>query len=157
MSTTSLILLITAIAVTPIYSAQSSGAVKVGDDCDLGTRHRIGKGSYYEECVSKYETAGCFASWETDESAQFVKHSETIDRMYKNNAVGFRYKCEMSNGYISFAPIGCVLNKKDGLELLELNASGQLDNGQNVKCKQNNEGEFSFEFGSEAAAGANSQ
>ncbi|CCD73539.2 Conserved secreted protein [Caenorhabditis elegans] len=125
-------------------------SLKVGDDCDLGNRRRIGKGSYYEACVSKYETAGCFASWEQDEKSQFVKNEETIDRMYKNNAVGFRYKCEMSNGYISFAPIGCVLNKKAGLELLELNASGQLDNRQNVKCKQNNEGEFSFEFGSEA-------
>ncbi|CAP24789.1 Protein CBG03990 [Caenorhabditis briggsae] len=131
-------------------AASTVSAVKIGDDCDLGNRRRIGKGSYYEECVSKFETAGCFASWEQDAQAQFVKHGETIDRMYKNNAVGFRYKCEMSNGYISFAPIGCVLNKKDGLALLELNASGQLDNGQNVKCKQNNEGEFSFEFGSEA-------
>lgn len=130
--------------------ALTVSSVKVGDDCELNNRRRIGKGSYYEECVSKYETAGCFASWEKDEKAQFVKHGETIDRMYKGNSVGFRYKCEMSNGYISFAPIGCVLNKKQGLELLELNGNGQLDNGQNVKCKQNNEGEFSFEFGSEA-------
>uniref|UniRef100_A0A8R1HNL9 Cyanovirin-N domain-containing protein n=1 Tax=Caenorhabditis japonica TaxID=281687 RepID=A0A8R1HNL9_CAEJA len=129
----------------------TASAVKIGDDCSLGDRQRIGKGSYYEECVSKYETAGCFASWEKNEKSQFVSHGETIDRMYKGNSVGFRYKCEMSNGYISFAPIGCVLNKKQGLELLELNGSGQLDNGQNVKCKQNNEGEFSFEFGSDAS------
>ncbi|CAB3407182.1 unnamed protein product [Caenorhabditis bovis] len=122
-------------------------AFVTAETCKLGEKRRIKSGSYYEECVPKFDTAGCYASWEKIESKRFIGNGEEIDRMYRSNSVGFRYKCEMNNGFISFSPIGCVINKKKGMEFLKLNASGKLDNGQSVKCKQNHAGEFSFEFG----------
>ncbi|CAD6190818.1 unnamed protein product [Caenorhabditis auriculariae] len=126
-----------------IFVESIAGNYRPGDICNLGNRRA--KGSYYEECVTKFETAGCYAHWERG-ARRFVRNTEQRDRHYHDGRVGFRYQCTIANGYIQFSPIGCFLNKEHGNEFLHLNASGILDDGQRVRCKQNAEGAFSFEF-----------
>ncbi|CAI5439571.1 unnamed protein product [Caenorhabditis angaria] len=120
--------------------------------CELGHKRRIGKGSYYEECLPRYETNGCYAGFATP--PEFVANGETIDRLYSEKQVGFRYKCEKTADYIYFAPESCFVIREDGKRVhIPMGKSAIGRNSQRVHCKKNSAGEYSFEYGEIAKAG----